>query len=242
MPILKSTYTFTTACLLLITGLAGCKVGKQAGVSYVTSYRHPRFINGIYLNGHNKSSATANAIEPTENPVFVDHPELSIEVSKTENKGMFNLSSDDMVCLKYAEMIGLECEKISNFELFKFIDKWYGTNYRLGGQDESGIDCSAFSKKLYDEVYGLEITRTAFEQYRHCKRVKQTDAAEEGDLIFFRTRNKRISHVGVYLANNYFIHASTSHGVTISCLDNSYWHKRYAVIGKVSKKIKSTKL
>lgn len=236
MPMKKLSLTFTSACLFFVVALSGCHLGKQASVAYVTSFRHPRFINGIYLNGHNKSSATANAIEPTENPVFIDHPELSIEVVNNEKNGLFDLSPDNMVCVKYAEMIGLDCQKISNFQLYKFIDKWYGTNYRLGGQDESGIDCSAFSKKLYDEVYGVEITRTAFEQYKSCKRVRQTTAAEEGDLIFFRTRNKRISHVGVYLANNYFIHASTSHGVIISCLDNSYWHKRYATIGKISRK------
>lgn len=136
---------------------------------------------------------------------------------------------------KLADIMGLQDGSIQNNQLHSFINKWYGTRYRLGGDDQRGIDCSGFSRKLYGDVYGVEITRTAMEQYKACKRQKNTDGAEEGDLVFFRAHGKRISHVGVYLTNDYFVHSSTSQGVVISNLKDTYWHKHYAGIGKVAK-------
>lgn len=139
------------------------------------------------------------------------------------------------VGLKFADMMGMQNGSIQNNQLYSFINRWYGTRYRLGGDDQRGIDCSGFSRKLYGDVYGVELTRTAMDQYKACKRQKKTDGAEEGDLVFFRQHGKRITHVGVYLGNDYFIHSSTSQGVVISNLKESYWHKHYAGIGKVTK-------
>ena len=103
----------------------------------------------------------------------------------------------------------------------------------MGGCDASGIDCSGFAQKLYADVYGIDLLRTSAEQFHDCKRIKNTRDAQEGDLIFFIIRGKRISHVGVYLANNFFVHASTSSGVMISNLNEEYWRKHYAGCGRV---------
>jgi cell wall-associated NlpC family hydrolase len=256
VPMRHNLLVFTSACLLIIIGFSSCHTTKNASLAYKYS-RQPKFIKGIYLNGHNKTNATVDAIEPTK--VIVKKPtanstgsatalnlddtnmqQYTAPVSTTrnsdqENGATFDLVSDNLVQLKYAEMIGLDGKDLTNQQLYRFIDKWYGTNYRFGGQTMEGIDCSGFSQKLYDEVYGLDLTRTAVEQFRNCKRDKNCDHAEEGDLVFFRFRNKKIGHVGVYLANDYFVHASTSQGVTISNLKEEYWQRRYAGIGKVSK-------
>src|SRR5205823_3794603 len=111
---------------------------------------------------------------------------------------------------------------------YRFIDKWYGTRYKWGGMDSAGIDCSAFSQKLYGEIYGMDIVRTARQQHRSSDPIKHYLDANEGDLIFFRIHRLRISHVGVYLANGYFVHASRSHGVMISSMNDHYWSRRYA--------------
>jgi lipoprotein Spr len=135
--------------------------------------------------------------------------------------------------LRYADMVGISGKAAQNSSIYRFIQKWYGTHYRLGGDNETGIDCSGFSRKLYGDVYGIDLTRTAQDQFKHCKRKKKTDEPEEGDLVFFRQRGKRITHVGVYLANNYFVHSSTSQGVVISSLKEDYWRRHFAGVGKV---------
>jgi cell wall-associated NlpC family hydrolase len=145
----------------------------------------------------------------------------------------------DPVIIKYADKISVDPTDINNYPLYRFIDQWYGTRYRWGGEDNTGIDCSAFSQKLYGKVYGIDLTRTAKQQHRNCERIKDADNAEEGDLVFFRIHRLRVSHVGVYLANGYFVHASRSQGVVISDLNSKYWHRRYAGCGRVEKEDKA---
>ncbi len=147
--------------------------------------------------------------------------------------------SIDPVISKYADMIEEDAHDINNYPLYRFIDQWYGAKYKYGGSDMSGIDCSAFSQKLYDKVYGTGIVRTAKEQRKSSERIKDYDDATEGDLVFFRIHRIRVSHVGVYLANGYFVHASRSHGVTISNLNTPYWRRRYAGCGRMQKGAKA---
>jgi lipoprotein Spr len=141
----------------------------------------------------------------------------------------------DPVITKYAEMISLEPSDISNYPLYRFIDKWYGVRYKWGGATTKGIDCSAFSQKLYSNVYNTEIKRTSKQQFKNCERFKKHTEASEGDLVFFRINRIRLSHVGVYLANGYFVHASRGHGVMISSLDSKYWRRRYAGCGRIER-------
>lgn len=141
----------------------------------------------------------------------------------------------DELLQKYSTMLGLVPKAMSNYLLYQFIDEWYGVKYSYGGEDKSGIDCSAFVQKLYEQVFGTELVRTSREQFHSCKMIWDIDNLIEGDLVFFKTRGKRISHVGIYLANNFFVHASSSSGVMISNLTDSYWSKRYAGAGKIPK-------
>lgn len=141
----------------------------------------------------------------------------------------------DPVIVKYADMISVEPSDISNYPLYRFIDKWYGVRYKWGGATSKGIDCSAFSQKLYSNVYNKEIKRTSKQQFRNCERFKKHTESSEGDLVFFRINRIRLSHVGVYLANGYFVHASRGHGVMISNLESKYWRRRYAGCGRIER-------
>jgi hypothetical protein len=136
---------------------------------------------------------------------------------------------------KYAGIMGVKPKNIENVPLYSFIDTWYGTRYRMGGNDRNGIDCSAFARKLYDRVYRIDLVRTSVEQYDNCKHVKGKNV-REGDLVFFRIDSKRVSHVGIYLMNDYFVHASTSKGVMISNLNEPYWQKYFEGIGRIPTK------
>ena len=135
--------------------------------------------------------------------------------------------------IKYAILMNAPVEELNNEKLINFIDEWYGTKYRLGGDDKTGVDCSAFVQSFMLNLYGLNIPRTSKEQYAQSTRIKKTNL-EEGDLVFFHTRGKgkSISHVGIYLRNNKFIHASSSGGVMISDLDDGYFHQRYVASGR----------
>ena len=82
-----------------------------------------------------------------------------------------------------------------------------------------------------NEVYGLNVPRTAREQYRVSARVNRMDL-QEGDLVFFNTRGG-VSHVGIYLGDGFFTHSSSSKGVTINNLDESYYSKKYIGAGRV---------
>lgn len=111
-----------------------------------------------------------------------------------------------------------------NLELFDFYSEWEGVGYKLGGDSKNGIDCSGFIQKAFKEKFGLTMPRTTLEQAVIGKEITK-DELKSGDLVFFKTGD--ISHVGVYLEDGMFIHASTKIGVTISELDNSYFSKSY---------------
>ncbi len=102
---------------------------------------------------------------------------------------------------------------------------WKGVRYRLGGDTKKGIDCSGFVQRTFREQFGLELPRSTWEQQETGKSISRT-SLRTGDLVLFRAGSTG-RHVGIYIGNNQFVHASTSSGVMISNLDEPYWKKRY---------------
>lgn len=102
---------------------------------------------------------------------------------------------------------------------------WKGVRYRLGGSTRKGIDCSAFVQRTFREQFGLELPRSTSEQQDSGKSISRSQL-RTGDLVLFRAGSTG-RHVGIYIGNNQFVHASTSNGVTISSMDEPYWKKRY---------------
>lgn len=139
------------------------------------------------------------------------------------------------VQLKYAILLNTEVEALPNKTLLEAVDEWYGVRYRSGGNTKSGVDCSGFTVAVYAAAYGLTIPRVSREQYRTSRKISTTEL-EEGDLVFFNTNGRGVSHVGVYLGNNKFIHASVSRGVMVSDLFESYYLKRFVGAGRVDDK------
>lgn len=123
--------------------------------------------------------------------------------------------------------IGTPTASASNFDsLLSSARSYLGVPYKLGGTTRSGIDCSAFTQIVFKEN-GTSIPRTTGQQYNIGKAVAKSNL-QNGDLVFFNTMGRGVSHVGIYIGNNNFIHASTSRGVMISSInDPYYWGSRY---------------
>lgn len=102
---------------------------------------------------------------------------------------------------------------------------WKGVRYRFGGTSKRGIDCSAFVQTTFREQFGLDLPRSTYGQEDVGKSITR-GKLRAGDIILFRT-GPRGRHVGIYLGNDNFVHASTSSGVMISSLNDSYWKPRY---------------
>lgn len=100
--------------------------------------------------------------------------------------------------------------------------KWAGTRYRFGGTGAGGIDCSAFVQKAMSGAFNIHLPRSTAEQRYSGRSISKSDL-RPGDLVFFRKNH----HVGVYIGDGKFVHASSSKGVTTSSLSESYWARNY---------------
>jgi len=152
----------------------------------------------------------------------------------TESSASHVTESYSALQFKYAILLNIPVEELNNPKLLQFMDEWYGIRYHYGGDSKEGIDCSAFVYLMMSNVYALNsLPRVSKEQYLKSRRIDRQEL-REGDLVFFHTvgRHKTVSHVGVYLTNNKFIHASSS-GVMISDLGEAYYARRYVGAGRV---------
>ena len=130
--------------------------------------------------------------------------------------------------------LGLTYSAEDNMALYEAINSWLGVPYKYGGTDRNGIDCSAFVGTIYKEVYGIALNRTANDMTRNVNFIPRSQL-REGDLVFFKNSNGKVSHVGIYLKDNLFAHSSTSNGVSVSSLENTYWKKHFYKAGRVKK-------
>ena len=190
----------------------------------------------------NEISASAQPPVTQVSSIQSNNPAEPIFASKIANVESFISENSDVkgitvpvpLQLKYAALLGTNTIEIQHLNLFEFIDDWYGTRYRMGGTTKKGIDCSALVQFLFSEIYDITVPRTSKEQYKQTHRISLTEL-QEGDLLFFHTRGRGVSHVGVYLQNNKFFHASSSGGVMISDMYESYFVKRFIAAGRVEK-------
>ena len=130
--------------------------------------------------------------------------------------------------------LGIDIDMKDNHALYVESSKWIGVPYRSGGTTFRGVDCSGLTSTIYKKVYRKNLERSSEDQRnKNCRKVKKTKL-KEGDLVFFHNgkKKKRATHVGIYLKDKKFIHASTSHGVIISRLDEEYWHKHWLSGGR----------
>jgi lipoprotein Spr len=186
-----------------------------------------QFISSISIKPDTRSDRTGSSIST---PAVNGH-----KGSAPDAAGNTTIENYPALQFKFAILENCTVEELSNPKLLVFMDYWYGAPYRYGGTSRDGIDCSAFAFLLLSSVYGVaSMPRTSREQYETCKHISR-DALQEGDLVFFHTlggRHKGVTHVGVYLRNNKFVHASLS-GVMISDMNDGYYDKHFVGAGRV---------
>lgn len=122
-----------------------------------------------------------------------------------------------------------------NIPLYAEASLWLGVPYRYGGNSKAGSDCSGFVWQVYHRVYGKRLERSSDDQAKKDVHKVGKGGLKPGDLVFFRTssKSKKIDHVGIFLKDGYFVHASTSRGVIVSNLDEDYYKKAWQKGGRV---------
>lgn len=148
------------------------------------------------------------------------HTSGSSSVKRKESGS--NSQAVSAIKAKYAKILGVPEFELKNEKLYHVIDEWMGVPYKYGGKDKNGIDCSGFSGMIYKTVFGIALPASSNDIYKVSKFVKKYEL-KEGDLVFFKIDKPTVSHVGVYLANNKFVHATTRKGVMINDLDEPYY-------------------
>lgn len=210
----KGIYTYIIAVALMLS--SGCNSSEELLHPYAVHNTFPKqdFDSSIF-SAENCVSTGNEVIDlkrPYKDPDYADY-----------------LQS------KYAAIMRVTPENIRSLMLYTFIDHWYGVQYRMGGVSKDGIDCSGFAQKLYTSVFGIDLVRTSREQFSSCRFVDKEEDLMEGDLVFFKIRGRRISHVGIYLMNSFFVHSSSNGGVMISSLNEEYYSRRFAGAGYIPK-------
>jgi lipoprotein Spr len=230
------TYRITSGVVCILIFASSCTSLKQA----------------VSSNGHSQAARTPTVVN--KDPKFLDNismvPEsgnagsqetqvINRRPQKNTNyqSGSLPVEKASALQLKYAQLLNTEVEEVQDPGLYKFIDEWYGTRYCMGGTTKTCIDCSAFVQTFFSNVYGISIPRTARDQYEAAQKISTT-RLRQGDLLFFNTRGG-VSHVGIYLQNNKFVHASTSGGVMISDMFEAYYVKHFIGAGHIENRIES---
>ncbi|WP_291562052.1 C40 family peptidase [Bacteroides sp.] len=131
--------------------------------------------------------------------------------------------------------LDMDIDLKDNHKLYLEAADWIGTPYRDGGTTKKGVDCSGLTMSIYRTVYRKRLSRNSEEQRdKDCQRVLKRNL-REGDLVFFHNgkKKRRASHVGIYLKDGRFIHASTSVGVVVSSLNERYYSSHWLQGGRV---------
>ncbi|MCX2453589.1 NlpC/P60 family protein [Pedobacter sp. PLR] len=167
-------------------------------------------------------------------------------INQTALKGRFKLLMLLMVLLVFsacssrkntkvnttASRASVVMSQLKSKPLYRFINDWTGVRYRLGGLDKRGVDCSGFALLLQKNIYGNELPRRSSDQ-AGVIRTKSVGQLKEGDLIFFSFGGRSVDHVGVYLNDNFFVHASTTRGVVVDDLTLPAYQRAMVKAGSI---------
>lgn len=216
-----------TATILFFLG-AFQSVSAQTSVKQVTV--NPSKTNFKFLEDITVEPADGSTAEPAK-PVAMPAVKKDLLNAARTIAADATIENAGALQFKYSLLLDVEVELLKNIQLLRLIEDWYGTRYIFGGSTKAGIDCSALMQIFFASLYGMSLPRTAKQQFDLSRKISRTEL-KEGDLLFFNTTGG-VSHVGMYLTNNKFVHASSSNGVTISDMFDPYYASRLISVGRV---------
>jgi len=183
----------------------------------------------------NESEDLSNVIPSADEITEAGDYGENIEELEAEDDVQVDLETFNTLWLSYVsdnEQDEFTMAGIKKTAIMESIMQWLGTPYRFGGMTKNNIDCSAFVQQIYLSSGKILLPRTARTQNNFGEKIKKIENLEFGDLVFFHTYSRRFaSHVGIYLGDNLFAHASSRYGVTVSSLESKYY-KRTFIGGK----------
>lgn len=213
----------------------GVKDDKSRELVMIAAYRDgPEKVYGLFSPKGKKGEAVAeiNRLSPEEaanrlagKKAGPKAPDSQYVAKVEKERGNYRVDENEK---KEFEQVA---EKIvKKPELLATVNQWLGTPYRLGGTTRNAIDCSGFTMNIYSQAYKMDIPRTSDGQYlSYGRSALQNRDRQEGDLVYFKTisNGKPVSHVGIWLDENRFVHASSSKGVVIANINDTYYRTRY---------------
>lgn len=134
----------------------------------------------------------------------------------------------------FSKKFGVNFKGNENKWMIEEIDAWLGTPYKYGGNSQKGTDCSGFIMTVYKKVNNIDLNRSAYDQMQNTHLINKNEM-RFGDLVFFKIDFKKVSHVGLYLGDNKFVHASTKRGVVINDMNETYYKERFFKGGRIIK-------
>lgn len=170
---------------------------------------------------------TSRTARPPSSVQTSSQPKDKADTSSTTKSA--NESSDEDESLPLAMKVS--GQKGTKESLMQAYRDWEGTPYKLGGISKKGVDCSRFVNIVFNQYLGTKIPETTRKQLNVGDHIRR-GAINTGDLVFFRTGRKTL-HVGIAVNGGEFLHASTSNGVMISKLGNSYWRSRFLAARRI---------
>ena len=212
-----------TSLLLLLAAMSSCRsLQPLAGpVKPAPIPQKTVFLDNVDLNNRNSGPSARG-------PVLQDG-----DIPRTYPTSVNNeIEGSNRLQFKYSILLNEDVENLDDMKLLSAVDDWYGVRYHYGGNSKAGVDCSGFTSNIYRSVYGITLSRIARDQYRDAHHVSR-DQLEEGDLVFFDIRGNGVSHVGIYLRNGRFIHASLREGVRVDDLANGYYKDHFVGGGRM---------
>lgn len=217
-------------CVVLGLMISSCGITKRLE-NRQHKNRNERFNDSLQTVGSLPSGVPSPSKRVYKDIQRSSHKSAQAMAARHPNLAAVPIENINLLNFKYAILLDVPIEALANLSLLQYMEEWYHTPYRYGGASKDGVDCSAFTAGIITAVYGLAIPRTVREQYQTTERIDKEELIE-GDLVFFNTTGS-ISHVGVYIFNNKFVHASTTSGVMVSDLNDNYFMRRYAGAGRL---------
>lgn len=156
-----------------------------------------------------------------------------IDLTKT-NKALQELLVQRKEMEELSSVLGVTITDASMLDLYREAADWLGTRYRRGGMSRKAVDCSGFTNIIYKNVFGQSLDRVSTTIAKNVKEsIHDKEDLKPGDMVFFSTFGKKyINHVGVYLGEGKFVHASIKKGVIISRLDEGYYSRNWKKGGR----------